>query len=84
MGDLVYLPVYAIIVTTLMLGTITQLETLANETSEITVEYTEEMVRALDCAYTARPLTECSPNLLSREVADEITRTNQILLELQG
>ena len=52
MGDLVYLPVYAIIVTTLMLGTITQLETLANETSEITVEYTEEMVRALDCAYT--------------------------------
>jgi hypothetical protein len=66
-----------------LLGVLADLEDLSQDATQRTVEYTQSAVLALDCAYEARPLTECAPDITSPEFSEEIARTNQILTDLQ-
>jgi len=75
---------YAPIIVALLLGTLTQLEDLGEEASQKTIDYAEQAVNAIDCAYQARPLTECSPDLFNADFTAEIEETNRLLEEIQN
>jgi hypothetical protein len=67
MKELMVIP----LITALLLGTANELIGLAEQASNKTVAYTGEMENALDCAFQARPLYECSPNLMNATFQDE-------------
>lgn len=75
---------YAPIVAALLLGTLTQLVDLGEQASDRTVAYAEDAVAALDCAYQARPITECSPDITNPDFAEEIQETNKLLEEIRS
>jgi len=82
MQEGLYLP--AILILSLSIGVATELATVAEASAAKAVAYSEDMVIALDCAYTARPLDECSPNLFSTEFTEEADRTREILEDLRS
>ncbi len=69
------IPIALIVVFT----TLSELEAHAYHVSERTIQFADDAVSALDCAYTARPLTECSPNLITADFSEEIERTHALL-----
>lgn len=79
MNDLIYAPVVAAI----LLGLAADFQDLGEDTTEKTARYAQDAVNALDCAYQARPLTECSPDLFNTEFTEEIERTNELLERTQ-
>ncbi len=68
----------------LTLGTLTQITDLAEASSEKAVKYSEDMTNAIDCAYQARPLTECSPDLFSSDFKAEVAEAQRIAAELKA
>jgi|AntRauTorcE11897_2_1112592.scaffolds.fasta_scaffold194635_1 hypothetical protein len=67
-----------------LMGVLTDLEDLSHQVSDKTVKFAQDATSALDCAYEARPLTECAPDITSKEFSDEIAQTNAILQELKN
>jgi hypothetical protein len=74
----------AVLVVSLSLGTALELHDIARESAAKAVAYSDDMNAALDCAYTARPLDECSPNLFSTEFKTEAERTRAIIDDLRA
>ena len=62
-----------------ILGMLTELQDLATDAQERTLEYAQDALNALDCAYEARPITECSPTITNPQFKEEIERTNSLL-----
>lgn len=80
MNELVVYPVIGLPLTLLVVfGTLAELEELSYKASESAVEYAQDAINALDCAFKARPLTECSPNIMHPDYAEEIERTQALL-----
>lgn len=79
MKELVFVP----IAFALILGAAVELEALAEQSSDKAVKYSQDMVSAMDCAIEARPLTDCSPDLLGTQWYEEIAQTQAILQELE-
>ena len=82
MADNIIVP--TILVLSLTLGTLSQLTELAETSSAKAVQYSEDMTNAIDCAYTARPLSECSPNLFSTDFKEDVAQTQAILKEIKA
>ncbi len=82
MGAQIAIP--TVLVLSLTLATLTQLQDIAESSSEKAIKYAEDMNGALDCAYQARPLDECSPDLFSEDFKEETARTQAILADLQA
>ena len=68
----------------LILGLAADLEVLGSDVADKTVSWADDAVAAIDCAYEARPLTECSPDLFNHDYTAEIARTNQLIQEMQS
>ncbi len=73
-----------VLILSLTLATLTQLQDLAQDASDKAVAAANDQVNALDCAYTARPLSECSPNIFSNNVDAEIVQSQAILADLRA
>lgn len=82
MQESMYLP--ALLIISLSIGTAMELATVAEASATKAVEYSNDMVLALDCAYTARPLDECSPDLFSTDFTQEADQTRAILEDLRS
>lgn len=82
MGDSVLIP--AVLLLTLTVGTVTQLEALAQQSADKTIKYAEDATNAIDCAYQARPLSECSPDLFSTDFKAEVAESQRIIADLQA
>jgi hypothetical protein len=82
MADTIVIP--TVLILALALSTVTQLEALAQESSDKSVKFATDATNALDCAYTARPLTECSPDLFSTDFTAEIEESNRILEDIRS
>ncbi len=82
MQEGLYLP--ALLIISLSLGTVMELADIAEASAAKAIAYSEDMTVALDCAYTARPLDECSPNLFSTDFKQEADRTRAILEDLRS
>lgn len=82
MGSSAIIP--ALLVLSLTLGTLTQLENLAQTSADKAIKYSTDMNNAIDCAYTARPLTDCSPDLFSTSFKDEIDQSQNILSQIEA
>lgn len=67
-----------------LLGMLAELQDLSDDAQQRTLEYAQDATAALDCAYQARPLTDCSPGITNPDFSEEITRTNQLLEEAQA
>jgi hypothetical protein len=80
MGAEIAVPMLLIV--SLSLATVTELHDIAQEASESTIAYAEDATAALDCAYTARPLDECSPDLFNEDFKEQAERTRAILDDL--
>jgi hypothetical protein len=74
----------SVLMVTLMLTTLTQLEDLGQQSADKTVKFATDATNAIDCAYQARPLTECSPDLLSTDFTAEIQESQRILEDLRS
>jgi hypothetical protein len=81
MNEAVFVPM--VLVVTLTLATMTQLHDLAQDASDKAVAAATAHVAAIDCAYEARPLTECSPEIFSVDYTEEIERNQAILADLR-
>jgi hypothetical protein len=81
MQESLYLP--ALLIISLSIGTAMELVDVAEVSAAKAVAYSEDMTVALDCAYTARPLDECSPDLFSTDFTEEADRTRAILEDLR-
>lgn len=73
-----------VLVLSLSLATLTQLEDLAQASSDKAVKYASDMTNAIDCAYQARPLSECSPDLFSTDFKNEMAQSQAILADIQA
>ncbi len=73
-----------VLILSLSLATITQLQTLAEDASDKAVQAAIDQTNALPCAYEARPLNECSPNIFSNNVDAEIAQSQAILADLRA
>jgi hypothetical protein len=71
-----------VLILSLTIGTLTQLTDVAQATSDKAVKYSQDMSNAVDCAYQARALTECSPDLFSTDFKEQVTQTQAILADL--
>ena len=67
-----------------ILGVALELEELSIHASDKTLEFAQQAVSALDCAYEARPLTECSPEITNAQFREEIEQTNKLLEDLRS
>lgn len=76
--------IYAPIAAAVILGFLVQIQDLSEQTSERTLEYAQDAVAALDCAYEARPITDCSPNIVGEDFKEEIEATNKLLEQIQA
>jgi hypothetical protein len=77
----IYIP--AMLMLSLSIGTVMELSDIAQTSADKAIAYSEDMTAALDCAYTARPLDECSPDLFSTDFKIEADRTRAILEDLE-
>ncbi len=85
MNEIVVFPIIGLPIALIAIfGVLADLEALAYEVSERTVEFADDAVNALDCAYEARPLTKCSPGLINADFSEEIARTNEQLRSLNN
>jgi hypothetical protein len=82
MADSIIIP--GLLVVTVMLATMTQLEDLAWQTSDKAVKYSTDMTNAVDCAFTAEALDKCSPDLFSTDFKEETAETQRILEDLRS
>ncbi len=82
MNEAVFVPTMLVI--SLTLATLTQLQDLAQDASDHAVAAAQDQVNALDCAYEARPLNECSPNIFSDRTSEDIARSQAILADLRS
>lgn len=82
MDEVVFVPM--VLVVTLTLATMTQLHDLAQDASDKAVAAATAHVAAIDCAYEARPLTDCSPEIFSADYTAEIERSQAILADLRA
>lgn len=64
-----------------ILGMLTELEDLTKDAQERTLQYAQDATAALDCAYQARPITDCAPGITNPDFTQEIERTNKLLQE---
>ncbi len=60
------------------MGFITELNSLAKESSDKAIVFATDMSNAIDCAAEARPLNECSPGLISHNFNTELAKLNKI------
>lgn len=72
-----------VLLVSLTLGTLTQLQDLAQQSADKSIKYADDATNAIDCAYTARPLSDCSPDLFSTDFKAEAEQTKAILEDLQ-
>ncbi len=72
---IVYLPV----ILAGIAGFALEVEKLSLQAQEATTEFLEHAVRAIDCAYTARPLSECAPELFNDEHRKQIEEYQELL-----
>lgn len=72
------------VVLALVLTTLTQLEDIAQHTSDKAVKYSDDMNNAVDCAFQAQPLDKCSPDLFSTDFKQETAETQKILEDLKA
>lgn len=75
--------VFAPIAVAALLGMITELQDLAQDSQDRTLQYTQDVVDALDCAYQARPLTDCAPGITNDDFTQQIQETNNLLRKAQ-
>jgi len=52
--------------TLIIIGFGLELASIAEDVSDKAIGFSEEMNNAMDCAVTARPIEECSPNLMGQ------------------
>ena len=72
-----------VLIISLTLGTLTQLQDIAQHASQKAVKFADDSTNAIDCAYQARPLSDCSPDLFSTDFKQEAQQTQAILDDLQ-
>ncbi len=82
MGEAIVIP--TVLILTLTLGTLTQLQDIAEDSAAKAVKYSDDMNNAIPCAFEARPLDECSPDLFSTDFESEMDRTQAILADLEA
>jgi len=70
------------IVGLMILGFLPQLVTIAESSSDKAIEFADDMNSAIDCATTARPLEECSPELYEHDFTEEIDETLKLTEEI--
>lgn len=63
----------------LMLGFMTQLHHIAESSSEKTLQYADDMNKAMDCAFVGKPIRECSPTLMETNFDNELNETITVL-----
>jgi len=73
----------AVLIVSLTLGTLTQLQDIAQQSSQKAVKFADDSNKAIDCAFQARPLSDCSPDLFSTDFKAEAEQTKAILDDLQ-
>ncbi len=66
----------------MILGFAVELQAIAEDASSQTIEFSNNAADALECAYTARPLNECSKDIFSDKTTKEIAETRRILDEM--
>jgi len=71
MKELLIYPIFAVV----FLGFAMQLIDIAESTTTKTIDYAEDMSRAVDCAVRGIDLSVCSPNLMDHDFEPEINRT---------
>lgn len=64
---------------TLLIGMLTQLETIAQDSAQKAIEFSDDMNSAMDCATKGIPLKECSPNLMSHDFSKEVDEFKETL-----
>lgn len=74
----------SLLVISVMLATLGQMEDLAWQTTDKAVKYSEDMTNAVDCAFQARALDECSPDIFSADFKAETAETQRILNDLRA
>lgn len=75
--------VFAPIAVAVLLGMVTELQDLAQDTQDRTLQYTQDVVDALECAYQASPLTDCAPGITNDDFSQQIKETNALLRKAQ-
>jgi hypothetical protein len=75
MEKIIFLPIIGVMI----LGFALQLYDIAESSSEKTVKYADDMNKAMDCAFTGRLISECSPELMSTNFKEEANQTLTIL-----
>lgn len=74
MENILLVPIAISIVLTLFIP----LAELAQDASEKTLRYTEDMDRAIDCAFAGVNIGECAPSLMQTDFSDELNRTTEL------
>ena len=79
MEEITYVAVYVPVILATLLGMAAEIEDLAYDVQDRTVQYATDATAALDCAYQARALTDCAPEITNKDFSQEIERTNALL-----
>ena len=79
MKELIFIPAIAL----LIIGFAFQLQEIAESSSEKTLDFADDMNKAMDCATLGKPIRECSPDLLKTDFSEEVNATITILEEME-
>lgn len=70
-------------ITLLIIGMATQLVDIAEDASDKTLLYAEDMTSSIDCAYLGQPLKDCSNELTETDFKQDLSQVEQELKEMQ-
>lgn len=76
---LVMIPIVAGMIATLAQELVVQ----AEEVSEKTIDYADQMNNALDCAFKGIPITVCSPDLVDVDFDQDLVEFQETLEDIQ-
>ncbi|MBN1275283.1 hypothetical protein JXA12_03245 [Candidatus Woesearchaeota archaeon] len=67
----------------LIIGFATQLEDIANDTSDKALAFADDMNNAMECATKGIPISQCSPDLMGYDFTPERESFNEALNDMQ-
>ncbi|HLP80250.1 MAG TPA: hypothetical protein VK158_06430 [Acidobacteriota bacterium] len=59
-------------------GTLLEIADIANDVSQKTVFYTEQMSLSLDCAFMGVAIEECAPELMHVDMREDLARLDNL------
>ncbi len=75
---------FAPIAAAIILGMLANIQVLGQQASDRTIQFSQDSVNAIDCAFKAEPLTDCSPNLFSHNITEQVDQANAMLKTMQA